>query len=209
MGLQAFLGPHLSHIPRRRLQHGTVPRLFTSATTTPTKIESLLRPSSSLFLTQSSVSTDVLSTGDILIGSVLAFALAFLWSYLEGKRSQSDILLWTRDSNEDEINGQFLRTGDNTTISKSTKTFDGNDWKQISRPENYFYYNTKVRKQLLGQDSAPKTLNQEQTWVLVALLVLFVPVFSVEFFLALSRGVLCSASFSDWSVAQELCAPQR
>ena len=209
MGLQAFLVPHLINKSRKRQQHEVEPRLLTSATTFQKRTESIVRPSSLLSSTQSLVSTDVLSTEDILIGVVLSFALAFLWSYLEGKRSNSDIILRKNDSNEDERDWKFLRTDDNTSISNSTKTFNGNDWKQISREENYVYFNTKVRKQLLRQNPAPKTLKREQTWVLVALLVLFIPVFSVEFFLALSRGVLCGASFSDWSLAQELCAPHR
>ena len=160
-----------------------------------------------MVLSDASNPVDILSSEDIIIGSVLALALAFLWSFLQGRLSNSDVILWRVNPTE-YMDGPFLSLNEEpTTISNSTTTFAGSDWKEMSREENYVFYNTKVRKQLSGQLKQPTLLKEEKKWVIVALLVLFVPVFFFEFFLALSRGILCSESFSLWSVAQELCAP--
>ena len=95
----------------------------------------------------------------------------------------------------------------------------------MSREENYVLYNTRVRAEVGRErrggreDSSTRTDTEDDTsivagarnekkWVLVALLVLFVPIFSVEFFFALSRQFMCQGNFlnqSEWS--QVLCSP--
>jgi len=114
--------------------------------------------------------------------------------------------------------------------SKRAVVFDGKKWKEMSRPENYILYSTRVKRRLpvssnnpvgketdLGStlrrsslfkdeaDSArtsttttntsssvsDKSSNKEQRWVLLGLLILFVPIFSVEFFFANSRQFIC------------------
>lgn len=178
------------------------------------RLKSIEAPSPSIFsvrpimvLSDASYPVEILSSEDIIIGSVLALALAFLWSFLQGRLSNSDVILWREDPTE-YMDGPFLSLNEEpTTISNSTTKFSGSDWKEMSSEENYVFYNTKVRKQLSGQLKQPRLMKEEKKWVIVALLLLFVPVFSFEFFLALSRGILCGESFSLWSVAQELCAP--
>lgn len=157
-----------------------------------------------MVLSDASYPVEILSSEDIIIGSVLALALAFLWSFLVGRQSNGDVVLWREDPTE-SMDGRLLSRS--TTISNSTTTFAESDWKEMSREENYVLYNTKVRKQLLGQLQQPKFLKEEKKWVIVALIILFVPIFSFEIFLALSRGILCGEFFSFWSVAQKLCAP--
>jgi len=109
--------------------------------------------------------------------------------------------------------------------SKKPVVFDGTKWKEMSRPENYILYSTRVKRRLpltpnnpVGRDmdlastlrsslssltndssttttdsggSAPKKKKLEQKWVIIGLLVLFVPIFSIEFFFALSRQFIC------------------
>jgi hypothetical protein len=129
---------------------------------------------------------DVLSTRDLVDGSLLAFALAVFFSVLQQRRRQNDTPTMKNDETEDG------------------NVFDAVAWKEMSRPENYVYYNSKLRE-MSSRNDEPK---QEKKWILISLLVLFVPIFSVEFFLALSRQVLCGGdplTLSAW--ASELCSP--
>lgn len=128
--------------------------------------------------------TDVLSTRDLVDGSILAFALVFLFSFLQQRRRQDSTLeLW-----EDEKDGTV---------------FDADAWKEMSRPENYVYYNSR-----LGKSPKKDPAKKEKTRVVISLLVLFVPIFSAEFFLALSRQFLCEAkAFTQLAWASELCSP--
>jgi hypothetical protein len=128
--------------------------------------------------------TDALGTQDLVDGSILAFALAFLFSVLQQRRRHDDI-----PTLQDE--------------TKDGTVFDADAWKKMSRPENYVYYNSKLRKP--RKDDPAK---QEKKWVLISLLFLFVPIFSAEFFLALSRQFLCGGDPFTQSVwASELCSP--
>jgi hypothetical protein len=132
--------------------------------------------------------TDVLSTRDLVDGSILAFALAFLFSALQQRRSRQD--------------DTSTRWTDETKDGTGT-VFDADEWKEMSRPENYVYYNSKLRE-------SPKKdpAKQEKTWVVIGLLVLFVPIFSAEFFLSLSRQFICDQSpFTQSAWASELCSP--
>ncbi|KAG7364752.1 hypothetical protein IV203_037954 [Nitzschia inconspicua] len=49
---------------------------------------------SSTALRETAVSADVLSSSDIFNGSLIALALAFLASFLQGRRNQNDFVLW-------------------------------------------------------------------------------------------------------------------
>lgn len=127
--------------------------------------------------------SDVLSTRDLVDGSILAFALAVLLSVLQQRCQQDDTLTLGED------------TGDG-------RVFNADAWKEMSRPENYVYYNSK-----LGKSPKKGPAKKEKTWVVIGLLVLFVPIFSAEFFLALSRQLLCEASpFTQSAWASELCS---
>lgn len=85
----------------------------------------------------------------------------------------------------------------NKTSSSGNKSdkviFDANDWIEISKPENYVPYSNKLRQSRLkrasGSDS--KALGKERETVLFLLLLLFVPIFSLELFFALSRQFIC------------------
>ena len=90
----------------------------------------------------------------------------------------------------------------------ANKVFDADNWKEMSRVENYVLYNTKIRQRASKSDNSPSIRpidNKENRLVLVALLVLFVPIFSIEFFFALSRQFICEMGMG--GVIQKLCSP--
>ena len=176
---------------------------------------------------------EVLSTSDIVVGALLAFALAFGWSFLNGQSTSSNFISWrsqldgsrdnaeastpgivdsdiTKRSDKEERNG--YDDDDNSAESgiSAPKVFNADNWKEMSREENYVLYNTRVRavrdsgRERKADRDAVTTkgdtegdveivsgVRSEKKWVLVALLVLFVPIFSVEFFFALSRQFMC------------------
>ena len=155
--------------------------------------------STSLRVTAPSQVDGVLSTEDIGVGILLAVSLAFLASYLQGRRNQTDIVLWNQQDKvpeDDEDEGVV---------------FGADEWKDMSRPENYVLYSTKVRKQLEKRDSplpSGEVVRTEKSTVVIALLVLFVPIFSFEFFLGLSRQIVCGGDpLTQTSWALELCSP--
>jgi len=220
---------------------------------------------------QLSVGDEVLGSGDVIVGTGLAFALAFLASFLQGNTpSSSDIILWRREENKNKDKTFIIDTGktvvnnnatlgidkdDGNNVEKSEEgcttgkgiIFDSKDWKEMSRPENYVLYNTRVRKKLRpltgsfekispiiplknilknksssSSSSSPSVKNKspttpssrirkEQRWVLIGLLLLFVPIFSAEFFFTLSRQFACGngpeAIAADW--AKDFCAPAK
>jgi hypothetical protein len=146
--------------------------------------------------------TDVLSTEDIVVGAVLAVILAFCWSFLQGRRAQNDFVLWEKDPKE--VNSSNLTQTDSVV-------FDADSWKEMSRPDNYLLYNNnnnnnKLQEKKSASDNSDRV---EQAWVVIALLALFVPLFSVEFFFALSRQFMCGGDpLSQSDLAVELCSPQ-
>ena len=148
-------------------------------------------------LTRNAVVTDVLGTQEVVDGSLLALAIAICFSLLQQRRR------------DDRPEPPPLTTAPSDSLSQSNNTtasyvFDS--WKEMSRPENYVYYNNKVKRKRTR--SAEPPVKREKTWVVVALLVLFIPIFSAEFFLALSRQVLCGGNpITQSSWAAELCSP--
>lgn len=142
--------------------------------------------------------TDILSTEDLVTGTILALSLALLGSYLQGRGNQNDIVLWKdAETEESDMN------------SEDKIDFGEEAWKDVSRPENYILYTTKVRDQLSGKKRTTSPVYQsEKKYVVFALLLLFVPIFSFEFFLALSRQLICAGDFvSQNKWAESLCAP--
>ena len=174
---------------------------------------------SSSILANSSTSADVvadaLSTQDIIVGSIIAVILAFGYSYLNGQSSSSNFVSWSSQTNkEDKLLAEVETTTTTTTTTQTEddNVFDATDWKDISREENYVLYNTRIKSSLQQQRQSNNPKLQRKTenkWVLVALLALFVPIFSVEFFFALSRQFLCEIGDpSDRiEVVQKLCSP--
>ena len=148
---------------------------------------------------------DALSTQDIVVGTVLAFILAFTYSYLNGQSSSTSFVSWGNKKNDEE-DDSTNESGDDDRV------FDANNWKDISREENYVLYNTRVKSSLQKLKTNKEVVNVNKTenkLVLVALLALFVPIFSVEFFFALSRQFLCEVGNpSDrMELVQKLCSP--
>ena len=166
-------------------------------------------------LLSSTNDADVLSTQDIVIGTILAFALAFGYTYLNGQSSSSNFVSWSSQAGE-------IRTDDtpsmstlyNTTSINST-VFNETNWKEMSRRENYILYNTRIRRKKEGREDAQNKNNppsRENKLVLVALLALFLPIFSIEIFFALSRQFLCEGGLFGGNngageLAERLCSP--
>lgn len=164
--------------------------------------------------TTSPVSAEVLSTQDIVVGTILAFILAFSYSYLNGQSSSSSFVSWQSQLDRDINASASTSISSSSDITGEEKVFNSENWKEMSREENYVLYNTRIRQKTSQQttnrrNKTNNTLQQrENKLVLIALLVLFVPIFSVEFFFALSRQFLCEGSFfSGGEVAQKLCSP--
>jgi len=147
--------------------------------------------------------TDILSTQDIIVGTILAFILAFGWSYLNGQ-----FVSWPSKKNGDDTLSEDITTS--IRESDNENTFDAEDWKEMSREENYVLYNTKIRQSIDGKKPTQQ-LNEvkrkENKAVLVALLVLFVPIFSIEFFFALSRQFVCQWGLGGEQIVIKLCSP--
>jgi hypothetical protein len=170
-----------------------------------------------------------LSTSDIAAGVVLAVLLAGFVSFLQERQRLTpdietgvdldrDFPTDNRDNTEAVVsqpvayNDDDIIINNNSTITtassrrnRSRTTF--NDWKDISRPDSYIWYNTRLRQ--TNNNEKNKSSNDyynnnttslvpiEQRWVLFALVVLFAPIFSFEFFLTVSRQIIC-AFFRDW-----------
>ena len=181
-------------------------------------------------LSISSDSADnILSNQDLIDGTFIAVLLAFMFSYLNGRTpSSSNVKLWPNDrAATDLLNPDvLLETRLNSTESAGISVFDANDWKEAGKAENYILYTNKIRKDKIRKEREPneslsdsKAFQKENRLALIALLVLFVPIFSVEFFFALSRQFVCgdyvtqvddalwssSNGMSTW--AKELCSP--
>ena len=152
--------------------------------------------------------TDVLSTQDIVIGTILAFILAFGWSYLNGQSSSTSFVSWPSKKNGDDTLSEDITTS--IKESDNENTFDAEDWKEMSREENYVLYNTKIR-QSIDEKKPTQQLNEvkrkENKAVLVSLLLLFVPIFSIEFFFALSRQFVCQWGLGGEQTVIKLCSP--
>ena len=198
---------------------------------------------------------EVLSTSDIVVGAMLAFTLAFGWSFLNGQSTSSNFISWrsqldgsntsrdtaeastsgivdndiTQRSDREEINGYDVDDDSAESDISAPKVFNADNWKEMSREENYVLYNTRVRAlrdggrerkairdavttkgDTEGDVEIVSGARSEKKWVFVALLVLFVPIFSVEFFFALSRQFMCGGDAMnqpEW--AQILCSPYK
>ena len=144
----------------------------------------------------------VLSNTDIAVGVVLALLLAALATFLQNQRSQNDFDLGQpeplrQEMDESKAKRAVPNNNNNNTTSFNTTTSTFEDWKEMSKPENYIWYNTKLRQRKSAEASS---FSLEQRWVLIALIILFAPIFSFEFFLTISRQIICL-------VSRDLCLP--
>mmetsp|Transcript_5525 Transcript_5525/g.9339 ORF Transcript_5525/g.9339 Transcript_5525/m.9339 type:complete len:207 (-) Transcript_5525:304-924(-) len=197
----------ITRLPSRKL-----PLLSASAALRPRSgffCHILVRKSSSILASSSTPSVaavgDALSTEDIVVGTILAFVLAFTYSYLNGQSSSTSFVSWGNQIQKESFES-VETTGDDDRV------FDAKNWKDISREENYVLYNTRIKSKLNTKQQNSKNANVDKTenkLVLVALLALFVPIFSVEFFFALSRQFLCEIGDPSDRVefVQKLCSP--
>lgn len=155
-----------------------------------------------------SVNVDVLGTDDLIYGTLIALVLAFTASFLQGRANQSDTV--TVISKVDPTN---VTVANQAYASENQRNvFDGDSWQEMSRPDNYILYNRKVRgRGAVGRPlKASSKMEVERVWIIVALLALFVPIFFIEIFFALSRQMICGGDTmnqSDW--ASYLCSPVR
>lgn len=154
---------------------------------------------------------DVIGTSNILDGTLIALVLAFTASFLQQRRNNDDIA--PSEASNRNATSPTTAVGDDDLLSvddllsSDTNVFDGDSWKEISRPENYIFYNKKSRRK--ESESIPgSSYNSEKIWVFFALSALFIPIFSVEFFFALSRQVICGGDTINQSDFSEfLCSP--
>jgi len=224
---------------------------------TPTRISTSLQLSKLSDLPSFNIAVDdVLSNQDLMDGTIIAVALAFLFSFLQGRSpSSSNVKLWPEDRKENDYKlmnnfsdeKSMIKTSDKQNESdtniecngdinaeKVSMVFDGDEWRDISKPANYLLYTSKLRnkeQRLKDMQKSRSPTNaafrKESRLVFFALLALFVPIFSLEFFFALSRQFLCGdfvteVSDSMWLTdsdralsslnglspwAQELCSP--
>ena len=173
---------------------------------------------------------DALSNQDVLVGIVLALLLAFLASFLQGQSPSSfrdfeEIKEMESQSKGEDAAISFqdldntLRNSttsarlslDDVTHTTSSKQFNATNWKEMSQPENYVWYsNPKVRGNAVKGKKQSSSSNKNRG-ALIGLLLVFVPIFGAEIFLALSRFFLCEQSHSGGGffavLAQDWCAP--
>lgn len=133
----------------------------------------------------------VLSITDLSVGFVLALILAALALFLQNQRSQDDLVFGSDDVNE---------AIPSLTVNATTTAQTFEDWNEMSQPDNYIWYNTRLRSRKMNKQAEHPPSLKEQRWVLPALLVLFTPIFTFEFFLTVSRQLFCAFS-------QDLCSP--
>lgn len=161
----------------------------------------LRRPISSAVLRATSFPEDVLSSEDLVVGTFIAVALAFTASFLQSRRAQNDFVLWQNAESQEITEGNIVET-------ETTQVFDEESWREMSQPENYILYKRRINERE-RKKMERSNFGVEKAWVLIALLVLFVPIFSVEFFFALSRQLICDGSdvLSQPEWAGYLCSP--
>lgn len=152
------------------------------------------------------VPIDVLGVSDITNGTLIALLLALTASFLQGRRNSDDFA----PSELPKTNTTLSTTSvdDDDTSPQGKLVFDADSWKDMSKPESYVFYNQKLKRKESRSSSPGSQSKSENAWVLIALLGLFVPIFSVEFFFALSRQMICGGdplNQSDWSAY--LCSP--
>jgi hypothetical protein len=135
----------------------------------------------------------IMSFHDILVGILIALAITLFPSVLQA------ILRLTTMSDENTMDGE--------SVNNTSSVFGAESWNDISKPDNYILYTTKIRNRLKASDGNG-FLRIEKKGTLWAMLLLFTPIFSFELFLALSRQFLCGgdpSSLFGWQMV--LCSP--
>ena len=149
---------------------------------------------------------DVLSTQDIVVGTILALVLAFGYSFLNGQSSSTSFISWPSQSG-DMNDAQDISSPEIDVVDD--KVFNEQSWEEMSREENYVLYNTRIRQrseEISDKTSLQNVNKKENKLVLTALLILFVPIFSAEFFFALSRLFICEMGMGG-DLVEKMCSP--
>ncbi|VEU39001.1 unnamed protein product [Pseudo-nitzschia multistriata] len=155
-------------------------------------------------LHDTSVPIDVIGTSDVFYGTLIALVLGLTASFLQGRRSRDDFA--PNELPNMNMTSSAVVGNKDDTFSTDNVIFDADSWKEMSRPESYVFYNQKLKER--KSKSLKSKFNSENAWVLIALLVLFVPIFSVEFFFALSRQLICASDPMNQSdLSAFLCSP--
>lgn len=187
----------------------------------------------------------VLSSQDIVVGVAIALVLAACFSWLNGNSSSSQFITsmsqtTTNDNNKFDIYNNTSTDDSNNNQPKDdampkTKNNIAYDWEEISRPDNYILFSTRIKnkinssRKLLTFDNNNNNMNNRKksksTNQIIGLLFIFVPLFSFELFFTISRQFICGTTtttyndilhptswFSSTSVsasiwAQQLCSP--
>ena len=173
---------------------------------------------------------DVPVDQDVLGGSIIALLIAFGLSFLQSTSSNNtNFVLWRDsegvadrmiqpqrfESNAKEERLSSPETASSENVEKISEVrenvFNAQSWEEMAKPENYVWYNSKMRERdtfRADSSSDRATGILEKRWVLVGLISLFVPVFSFEFFLALSRQFMCEGDiFTQPAWSHDLCSP--
>jgi multisubunit Na+/H+ antiporter MnhB subunit len=156
----------------------------------------------------------VLSTQDITIGAIIAFLVAFIYSYLNGQSSSTNFVSWRSIPQLNDTTSGLLVDNDNVATGGNSTVFNETNWKEMSRTENYILYNTRIREKRRAPSTSQvlsnKTNSRENKMILVALLALFIPIFSIELFFALSRQFICEGGLFGslgGEMAEKMCSP--
>jgi hypothetical protein len=140
-----------------------------------------------------------------------------------GQKLSDKNILNDRDDDDDGVVNATEDTfskeldGSNAPPRTGGTVFGTASWKEISRPENYVFYKGQLRDKMNGTRrvrndevsvEVPSISRKEKSWVLLGLLLLFVPIFSFELILNTSRTLLCGGSpLTQLGWAQDLCIP--
>lgn len=157
---------------------------------------------------------NVIEDQDLVGGTLLALILAGGASFLQGRRNQNDFILSSQQpppppqsiGNTTSLDMEGNDVSRNASLLGSSNNAIFDDWAEMSRPENYVWYKKKTNNNNNNKQPGAKSANGfENPWVLVGLLLLFTPIFSFEFFLTVSRQIICSGFLS--AETTEWCAP--
>jgi hypothetical protein len=157
---------------------------------------------------------DILGPDDLIYGTLIALVLAFTALFLQGRANQSDTTTTTAIISRKIIDSRNVTVTNQTIVSEDQRNiiFDGDSWQEMSRPDNYILYNSKLRRGRKGDTDRPMKVSSknelERVWIIIALLALFVPIFFVEIFFALSRQIICTGEIMNqpnW--ADYWCSP--
>lgn len=136
---------------------------------------------------------EIIINEDRLNGIVVAISLLFsIFRIVQEKSStvKSNGPLQRLDASKTMLESDVSATPTDKVI------FDANDWIEMSKPENYIPYSNKLRQTRQSRlesaaESKTQIYRKEKRIVVFLLMALFIPIFSIELFFALSRQFMC------------------